>query len=163
MKITIRPIIPKLNVPDFQQIAKTELRREVVAVKRELALPTRRWKTTVEFYDRQAQGAQSSGIDVGTENKIYGYVDRGTKRHLIKPKKAKTLAFNSQFRAKTKPNSLNSSAGSSKPPVVFAKAVRHPGVKARGFTKQVLKRSKVRFYANVDKAVRRAVARSNRG
>jgi hypothetical protein len=161
--IRIKPIIPDLNLPDFQKIAQTELRREVVAVKRELALPTKRWKHKVEFYERQATGAQSSAVEVGTDDKPYGWTDKGTKRHLIRPKKAKALAFNSNFRAKTKPDSLNSSAGKNAPPVVFAKAVNHPGTKARGFTKQVLKRSKIRFYANVDKAVRRAVARANRG
>lgn len=163
VNIRIRPIIPDLKLPDFQQIAKTELRREVVAVKRELSLPTKRWKHTVVFYDRSASGAQSSGVDVGTENKIYGYVDRGTRPHIIRPKKAKSLAFNSVFRAKTKPDSLNSAVGSSKPPKVYAQEVRHPGTRARGFTKLVLRRSRLRFAKNVDKAVRLAVARGNRG
>lgn len=161
--VRIKPIIPSLNVPDFQKIAKTELRREVVAVKRELALPTKRWKHTVTFYERPASGAQSSGVDVGTENKIYGYVDRGTKPHLIKPKKAKKLRFNSKFRPKTKVGSLNSGAGASAPPVAFATVVHHPGSKARGFTKQVLQRSRKRFPKAVDKAIKLAVMRGNRG
>lgn len=161
--VRIKPIIPSLNVPDFQKIAKTELRREVVAVKRELALPTKRWKHTVTFYERPVSGAQSSGVDVGTDDKPYGWTDRGTKPHLIKPKKAKKLAFNSKFKPKTKVNTLSSSAGKSAPPVAFAMVVHHPGTKARGFSKLVLKRSRARFQGNVDKAVRRAVARANRG
>lgn len=163
MNIKIRPIIPKIGTPNLQQIAQTELRREVVNVKRELALPTRRWKHKVEFYEKPAEGAQSSGVDVGTEDKPYQWTDKGTKPHIIRPKKAKALAFNSVFRAKTKPDSLNSSAGTSKAPVAFAQEVHHPGSRARGFTKLVLKRSKARFPKAVDKAVRLAVQRANRG
>lgn len=163
VNVKIRPIIPKIGTLDLQKIAQTELRREVVNVKRELALPTRRWVRKVEFYDKQATGAASSGIEVGTPDKIYGYVDKGTRPHIIRPRKAKALAFNSQFKAKTKPDSLNSSAGKNAPPKVYAQEVRHPGSKARGFTKLVLKRSKARFPQAVDKAIRLAVARSNRG
>ncbi len=163
MKIIVKPIIPKIGTPDLQKIAQTELRREVVAVKRELLLPTRRWKHKVAFYEKQASGAASSGIEVATDDKPYGWTDRGTKRHLIRPKKARVLAFNSVFKAKTKPDSLNSNTGKNAPPVVFAKAVQHPGTKARGFTKLVLKRSRKRFPKAVDKAIRLAVARANRG
>lgn len=163
VSIIIKPIIPKGKVPDLEQLVKTELRREVVNVKRELALPTRRWKHKVTFYEKQPSGAQSSGVEIGTTDKAYGWVDKGTKPHTIRPKTAKALSFNSQFRPKTKPDSLNSSAGRNAPPKVFAMVVRHPGTKARGFVKLVAKRSKVRFSANVDKAVRLAVARANKG
>lgn len=163
MRVIIKPIIPSIHVPDFQKIAKTELRREVVAVKRELALPTKRFKHTVEFYETQAPGAASSGIEVATKDKVYNILDGGAKPHIIKPKKAKMLAFNSVFKAKTKPESLNSGAGRNSPPVAFARVVHHPGIKPRNWKKIVLKRSRKRFPANVDKAVRRAVARANRG
>lgn len=163
VNVKIRPIIPKIGTLDLQKIAQTELRREVVNVKRELALPTKRWKHKVEFYDRPATGAQSSGVDVGTTDKVYNILDKGSPPHIIKPKKAKFLAFNSVFRAKTKPDSLNSSAGRSSPPVAFARIVHHPGTKPRNWRKLVIKRSKARFPQAVDKAVRLAVQRSNRG
>lgn len=162
MRVIIKPIIPKIGTPDLAQIAKTELRREVVAVKRELALPTRRFKHKVEFYETQPSGAASSGVEVATKDKVYNILDGGAKKHTIKPKKAKMLAFNSIFKAKTKPDSLNSGAGRSSPPVAFARVVHHPGIKPRNWTKIVLKRSRKRFPANVDKAVRLAVARANR-
>lgn len=163
MQVIIKPIIPKGKVPDLAQLVKTELRREVVNVKRELALPTRRFKHTVEFYEKQPSGAASSGVEVFTPDKVYNILDKGAKPHKIRAKKAKALAFNTFFRAKTKPNTLSSSAGKSAPPVGFAKEVQHPGIKARAWTRLVLKRSRPRFQRNVDKAVRVAVARANKG
>lgn len=162
VSVRIKPIIPRGKVPDLAQLVKTELRREVVNVKRELELPTRRWKHKVVFYEKQPSGAQSSGVEIATDSRIFKYVDQGTKPHIIKPRKAKVLAFNSIFKPQTKPNSLNSSAGRNSPPKIFTSLVHHPGTKARNFTRLVLKRSRNRFPKAVDKAIRLAVQRANK-
>lgn len=153
MDVRVKPIIPKLNTPDLGRIAREELQKEVRNVQRELALPTRKWKHKVKFYERPVRGA----VEVGTDDPVYNMLDKGTKAHKIKVKKAKALRFNSVFRAKTKPDSLSSSAGKSAPPVAYAKSVQHPGTKPRNWKKLVIKRSRVRFPAAVNKRIAQAV------
>lgn len=148
--VRIKPIIPPLNLPNLAQIAREELQKEGRAVERELGLPTRKWRHKVSFYQAPTPG----GIEVKTDDGVYNMLDKGTKPHKIRPKKAKALRFNTQFRAKTKPDSLNSSAGKSAPPVAYAQEVNHPGTKARGWKKLVVKRSRKRFPENVQKRIR---------
>lgn len=161
MIIKVIPIIPK-NTLDANVLAaalRKEIRKESRAVERELGYPSRRWKHRVDFKIDET----NEGANIGTNDKIYTYVDQGTKPHIIKPKKAKVLVFNSKFKAKTKPDSLSSSAGRSEPPKVFAKIVKHPGIKARGFVKLVAVRSRRRFQTAINRAIFNATQKANRG
>lgn len=152
VNIRVRPIIPTLNIPDLATIAREELRKEARTVERELGLPTRKWRHQVNFYQKDVRGA----VEVGTDDAVYNMLDKGTRPHPIRAKKAKSLAFNTVFRAKTKPDSLSSSSGKSAPPVAFPVSVRHPGTKPRNWKRMVAKRSKVRFPAAVNKRILQA-------
>lgn len=85
------------------------------------------------------------GPDPADDNsRIFGYVDRGTRPHIIKPRRAKALAFiwggPGSYKAKTRPMFLSSTAGGPTGTLVFRQFVRHPGTKARGFTEQIQKK-----------------------
>lgn len=151
--VRVKPIIPPINTPDLAKIAREELRKEARTVERELGFPTRKWKHKVNFYQKDVRGA----VEVGTDDAVYNMLDKGTKAHTIRPKKAKVLRFNTVFRAKTRPDSLSSSGGKSAPPVAHAMQVRHPGTKPRNWKRLVAKRSKVRFPAAVNKRVLQAL------
>ena len=73
---------------------------------------------------------------IGTSDTIYGYVNSGTRAHTIRPR-GKRLRFPSSYRAKTRPGSLRSGRGGKSGTLVFARAVRHPGAKARHFDIQI--------------------------
>lgn len=73
----------------------------------------------------------------GTDSKIYLYVTRGTRPHIIRPKRAKALAFSSRFRAKTAQGYIRSYKGGRSGKPVFAKEVKHPGTQARGFEEAI--------------------------
>jgi len=69
---------------------------------------------------------------IATDDPIYGYVNDGTRPHVIRPK-GKALRFNTPFRPKTLPNQIMSGPGSKGSATVFSRGVNHPGSKARKF------------------------------
>lgn len=100
------------------------------------AKTTSTWKTRVNFYVRKTKAGRS----IGTRSKVYAYVDKGTRPHIIKPKGNYPLAFSVGGRPKTRPNYIASYGGQPGKTAVFAREVHHPGAKARGFTAAIQKR-----------------------
>lgn len=88
-------------------------------------------------------GAKTAYLDLTVNPALpFGYLDAGTPPHMIFPKKAGgVLAFNSRFRAKSRPNSLRAYAGMSAGPVRFSRGVHHPGFPARNFTKLAIEKA----------------------
>ena len=93
------------------------------------------FKVNKQGYDRRIEAT-------GANAKIYAYVDQGTSAHVIRPRRAKRLAFSSRFTAKTKPGSLSSGAGSKGAVDTFVRFVAHPGSKARKFSSGIARKSK---------------------
>ncbi|MCI0349918.1 MAG: hypothetical protein L0Z53_10875, partial [Acidobacteriales bacterium] len=92
----------------------------------------------------------------GTNNKIYRFVTRGTRAHVIKPKRKTFLRFRSVYRAKTTRRVIGSKqGGASGEPVFTRKSVLHPGTKAREFEEEI----NARHQATLEKNVRAVVER----
>lgn len=87
--------------------------------------------------------------------------DEGTKRHRIKARKAKTLAFRQGgFKAKGKVGRLKSGSGSpATGPMRFPKAVNHPGTKARKWSRIAKKKREKPFQRSMQIANNKAVKR----
>lgn len=81
---------------------------------------------------------------VGTDDRIFGYLEHGTKAHAIRPKKARALRFMSGFHPKTTIGGLQSGAGGSYGDVVFSQGVWHPGTKARNWMPKIADRMRKR-------------------
>jgi len=97
----------------------------------------RSWRHQPTFdYAVEAKGS-SFDVLAGTSDAIYGFVDEGTRPHVIAAVHAPYLAFQLGYKAKTTPGSLQSRAGGATGKMAFAKVVHHPGIRARGFTKLV--------------------------
>lgn len=101
----------------------------------------------------------TDSTSVGTDDKIFGYVDGGTKPHTIRPKK-KRLKFQGGFTAKSRPGSLSSGAGGKSGGFVFAKVVHHPGTKARHFSKLVNERAQTLLETETARQLAQAAARA---
>jgi len=133
----------------FEKVLQEELATEQKAILRELRLGVSTWKRQPAF-EVKTQGESTT---IGTDNPIYGYVNDGTKPHVIRPKKAKRLAFYAGgFVSKTVPNRLQARTGrvaNTNP--VFAQGVQHPGTQARDFTGQVQSRSEARLLRNLQR------------
>lgn len=155
MRIVIKRVGRPLKALDLQKVIQAELKKEVTQVKKSYALTTTTWQHRPVFQVRQA-GEYT--FTVSTDDRVYGYVDAGTRPHTIKPKGNYPLRFNSVFTPKTAPGRLSSQPGASRPPVVAARVVRHPGTKARRFTEEIRKRSQKRLAQNIRAAIRQAIA-----
>lgn len=111
-----------------------ELARDIVATAalQDFQGATRSWKHKPSFKITR----DSESTSIGTDSEIFGYVDQGTKPHIIRPKN-KRLRFGAGFSPKTTPGSLSSGAGSRSGPNVYARVVHHPGTQARNFSNLV--------------------------
>lgn len=78
---------------------------------------------------------------VRTDDKIYRYVDMGTRLHTITARNAPYLRFTVPFGAKTKPRVIASYAGSRGDQWVSKKSVHHPGITARQFSRIIHERA----------------------
>lgn len=135
---------------DLRALIKHEQLKEARATKRDFEKTTATWQRDVDFIIEETR----FGANVYTNDDIYGYVDKGTPPHEIRPKNASVLRFTPGSTAKTRPNVIGSGAGSpGTPPAVFSQVVQHPGTKARRFTQTIQKRSEKRFASNFNHAL----------
>ena len=106
---------------------------------------TASWSHQVTFeklVDTQADGSFSALV--GTDDRIYGYVDQGTHGPYPIPKVAggKMLKFKGGYRAKTTPGRIGSHGGGAFGAFKFRRQVMHPGIKPRRFTKMIFDKHK---------------------
>lgn len=151
MSFVVLPNQYRPLAPQFREAIAKEMERESRAVVREYTITTRTWKRKVRF---EVNIFPDGEMVIGTDNPIFGYVDEGTRPHIIRPRLAKALRFNTVFRAKTVPNQITARPGMSAPPVAIRMEVHHPGTEARNFTKLIAKRSETRFSKNIAKAMK---------
>jgi hypothetical protein len=95
-------------------------------------------KPAFEIYSRDTGYKQIREVSIYGNKKavaIWFYVDKGTKPHIIRPKKpGGRLRFGSQFAPKTAFRAKFGGAGKSGGKPVYRQLVRHPGTKARDFS-----------------------------
>lgn len=99
----------------------------------------------------------ADGYLIGTRDDIYGYVDKGTRPHIIVVKNAKRLRFQSGYRAKTRPGYIGSQGGGASGDVVFKRSVNHPGSTGRGFSVLIRKKWQAKLAQIVNAKLRQAV------
>lgn len=119
------------------------------------------WKNKPDFKARKSITASEISVNVfpsGPNKKIWTFVDKGTKPHVIVPKNASRLAFRTGYKPKTlaRPARTVSGGGISTGPKVFAQKVNHPGNEPRNFTLQIAKDIKPGFKKEIENAFRRA-------
>src|SRR5512139_827951 len=88
---------------------------------------TRTWKHKPRFYSRRT----ARGVTINTDSAIYGYVDFGTRPHIIKARHAPFLVFRWPYKAATKPRVIASYQAKYGDNWARKKQVHHPGIKAR--------------------------------
>ena len=146
----------KLQVDKIRLEILNALRAEGRDVTKEYEKTTATWKGKPKFetligLNRPPGGAS---VFVGTDNKIYGYVDKGVPARIIRPRRAKALRFMAGSRAKTSPRHIGSGPGGASGPVVFASIIRRwPGIKAREFSETIRQRRRQKFTRRMVKAM----------
>lgn len=75
---------------------------------------------------------------IGTDDRIFLFVDGGTDPHIIRPRNARVLTWiGANYRAKTVPRQVRSRKGGNDNTIVYARAVQHPGNEPRAFTEVI--------------------------
>lgn len=119
---------------------------------------TRTWDTKVLFEQVKAarNGPDLEGA-AGTDNKIYLFVTRGTRAHLIAPKDKSALRFMTVYTPKTSVRVIGSHRGGSSGGWVSTKEpVKHPGTQAREFEEEIADRRQRTLENNVTAAILKA-------
>lgn len=120
------------------------------------------WKHKVKFgyvYDVSVDGISANVYAYGANAKIFFWVNDGTKPHIIRPKRSKYLKFRTNYKPKTARGGFGG-PGKAEGGWVSAKEVHHPGIRAREFTKQIVRRARPRFRRLTEAAFRKAIRRS---
>lgn len=169
VQLKAEAIIPNVvNDPDaFLKFARAGLKRVSSQVRRDFKKTVSTWDKKPKFSVKRVIKDNLVIYSAGTDDEIYGYVNNGTKPHVIKPKpsnKKGLLFFKTGSIAKTTPNTLKSKsggfAGSSK--MVAARQVNHPGTKARRFDLIIAKRFNVKFQSEMNRALREYLQQNTR-
>jgi hypothetical protein len=140
MKISMTPIkVTKgifTNPKSMSRAIENALTGAALGVKADYGVTQQTWsgKSRGDFKIKSSPGERL----IYTDSLIYLWVDKGTKKHDIKPKNKPRLTFRTGYNAKTAPNRIGSGAGGKFGGWVSTKKViKHPGTKARTFSKVI--------------------------
>ena len=111
------------------------------------------WSTKPKFDITITQQNGNYTVVAGTDNEVFGYVDLGTKKHIIRPKRSKYLRFQSGYKSKGRTGIIGSNTGGSFGDPVFAKEVQHPGFAGRHWSILIAKRRQVTITQEVSAAI----------
>ena len=106
---------------------------------RQYGRPVSTWSKKPQFVKEIDSHGPEYELLVGTDDRVFNWVDEGTRPHVIKPRGPWPLRFMSGFHPKTTPGSMQAGQGGSFGSQVTARGVNHPGGKPRRFTEQVQK------------------------
>ena len=150
----------KLRVDKVRLNLLNALRAEGKVVKNEFEKTVRTWKgekPTFKILISLAGG--NAVVLVGPGGSTEGaqkwvWLDEGTKAHIIQARNVPNLVFRTRFTPKTKVRTFSSRSGSIKPPWRATPKVNHPGIEARQWTVEIVKRRKKPFTKSMIKAAR---------
>jgi hypothetical protein len=135
----------KLKVDAIRLELLNALRKEGRVQLKDFEKTVATWDHGVEFEMLISLSGGGPQLLVGTDDAIYGYVNEGTKPHIIRPVNAPRLAFQGQYTPKTVPGVIGSKSGGSSGDMVYANSVQHPGTQARDFDEIIQKKNQRRF------------------
>jgi hypothetical protein len=155
---TIKPA--RLKEDAFRLYMLNAMRQSGKEIQAEYAKTTATWKTKPVFETLVSLSGAKFTVAVLTNDKIFDYVDRGTRPHEIwagfytgKSNK-KVLAFKGSHYPKTFPGVLGSVPGGSFGKDVRVPYVHHPGNAPRKFTAAIEKLYQPKFKKNCEEAMR---------
>lgn len=134
-------VIVEVDIPvaEFERVAKAEsdrVRRANRATAEDLGKQalrlfrgtTRTWREQPEFTVETEASGDEITVLAGTDNPIYGYLDRGTS--------VRYALMSPDWRSKTTPGSLQAGSGAGRVIVINRNRPR-PGIKARRFSDKI--------------------------
>lgn len=102
-------------------------------------------------------------VPTGRYAPIYGYVDKGTKPHIIAAKNVPLLHFQTGYSARTAPVAkYNQGTGTASGAWVAKAQVNHPGTEAREFSKTFLEELSPTFGERIMAAIKLGIQKAKR-
>jgi hypothetical protein len=89
-------------------------------------------KFTISHFRRTGN---SISRDIYTKDEVYGYLDDGTRGHMVRPRRARRLRFQPNYTTKTQRWWLGSRIGGSYGPFAYSRGHYVRGIQAREYTK----------------------------
>lgn len=149
--LKLKPILPRdaFDVRAFRRARDQALDTTAKWVKREFEKTTASWKDEPKF---TIDSPRDNERIIGTDDERYGYVDDGTRPHVIVAR-GKVLRFAPGGTAKTKPRVIGSGAGSRGGVTIFRPRVQHPGTAAREFSETIGEQAEQELAKNMQRAI----------
>ena len=158
----IRTKSPKsqYNPESMKRQIRSELNRIAAQAKRDLQKTVATWDNKPIFTVQTSTKGGDLVVSVETQDRVYGFITLGTAPHAIQAKNAPALRFRTGYRAKTRPNSLDSSDGGSFGGFIRKVRVMHPGTQARNFHKLIGQRLQKNLQQSLNAVIRSSFSRS---
>lgn len=147
--LPIAPTTDLFVLPAIARAIRTTLRDVAEDAQRDLAKTVASWERQVTF----AITTIPEGFLVTTDDEVWGFVDKGTRPHVIVPRNKKVLFFGPGAQAKTRPRVIASGSGSKGGAKVVAHRVNHPGTEAREFSATLQERYDRELGQRIDAAL----------
>ena len=151
--IALKPKLFKSKVFELEFIKENS--KVAKDIEKDYRKTTAKWKKKPKWFRKVERTSKGYVMFVGTNNLIYRYVDEGTKKHIITPRRRKVLRFiGSGYAGKGRPQ---------KGDYVFTPLVNHPGFKGYKHSENFTKRWGPRYRTRMDRAMKRAAKHSGHG
>lgn len=143
-RIRAEIILPKGKMIDTAKLRRNidaALKRASSVVAGDFNKTTATWSHKPKFAKKgPAWRYKARQLLVSTTHAQYAWVSLGTKKHFIKPTKAKALRWRSGYKAKTRSGVIGSSPGGRTGPWRHSKGHKVKGIEARKFQTAIAKR-----------------------
>ena len=161
VKVLVKKVTPArrelLNIANLRSELREAMEELQDGVQADFESTVSTWSTQVGFATRLSVGNDITMrvTPSGDGAEIWGYVNEGTRAHVIRPRTARALSFRSGYRAKTRPGRIRASSGGPSGSSVFTQQGYHPGTEARDFTGAIADKWKPEFKRIGENAMRR--------
>jgi len=168
--IVLKEIKPKRLKDETMRLELLNaMRKAGTEIRKDFAKTTATWQHKPKFEIVVSLTGPGPVVLVGTDDKIYRFVDEGTRPHLIQAgiytgkSTKKVLAFPGVSRPKTTPRVIGSGTGFKGGDRIMRPYVHHPGTEAREFDVTIRKMWESKFKQRMEEAMRKAAAKSGHG
>jgi len=155
----VKAIEPEImNLDGMRRTIQQALLNEGADMRSDFEKTTSTWegeKPTFKPYVATSGGAARVEIEPkGQGVDKWGWLDRGTSSHFVRPKRAKRLRFKTGGKNKTRVGKLQSGPGQRPSgPDRFSKGHRVSGIKARNWSRVIYQNSSIRFLRRMNEAI----------
>lgn len=152
--MSMKVVFPKqlFDIDGFERAVDDALDETALDVQAEFGKTTATWENKPTF--RRTKPRPSMRV-ISTDSAIYGYVNDGTKPHVIKAKTSRGLVFKPGGSPKTQRGIIGSGPGKRGANWVVKDEVQHPGTEARDFAAQIGDEAQDDLTRRVEQAIKK--------